>query len=120
MDDLRVPAYGQIDQAAKAFLRLLRDRQTKLIQREGVLLPVKYAIGKPGSVLCVGITGVDIPAHADPRRLENFVEGRNRGGFGLGEGRGRGCEQRGDGGSKNKFFHCLTFPWGRGQSPSSQ
>src|SRR5258708_37356334 len=115
MDDLRVPAYGQIDQAAKAFLRLLRDRQTKLIQREGILLPVKYTIGKPGPVLCVGISGVDIPAHADSRSLENFVEGRNRGGFGLGEGRGRGCEQRGDGGSKNKVFDCWTFRWVRDQ-----
>src|SRR5258708_39740756 len=119
MDDLRVPAYGQIDQAAKAFLRLLRDRQTKLIQREGVLLPVKYAIGKPGSVLCVGITGVDIPAHADPRRLENFVEGRNRGGVGFGEDRGRGREQGGEGGSKNNVFHCLILPLVRGQAPSN-
>src|SRR5207247_515470 len=98
MDNLRVPACGQIDQATEALLGLLRDRQTKLIQREGILLRVKYTIGEPGTVLCVGISGVDIPAHADSRRLENLVEGRSRGGFGLGEDRGRGCEQRGDGG----------------------
>src|ERR1700740_3304371 len=100
VDDLRVPAYGQVDQTAEAFLRLLGHRKAKLIQREGVLLPVKYAIGEPGPILCIGIPGVDVPADADPGRLENLVESRDRGGFGLGEDRGRGCEQCGYGGSK--------------------
>src|SRR2546429_7339209 len=109
MDNLRVPAYGDINQPSKTFLRLLGDGQADLIQREGILLPVKYTIGEPGPILCVGKSGVDIPAHADPRRLENLVECRSRGGFGLGERRGPGCEKRGDGRSENKVFHWLTL-----------
>src|SRR2546423_14295952 len=112
MDNLRVPAYGDINQPSKTFLRLLGDGQAELIQREGILLPVKYTIGKPGPVLCVGKSGIDIPAHADSGSLENLVECRSRGGVCFSEGRGPGCGQRGDGGSENKVFHFLAFSLG--------
>src|SRR5713226_5961783 len=62
---------------------------------------------------------VDITAHADPRRLEDLVESRGRGRFGLGEHRGRGREQRGYGRGNKKFFHCWTFRWVRRPSPFS-
>src|SRR5438309_843976 len=112
MDHLRVFADSKIDQTPKTFLRLLRDRQAELAQCNRVVFQVKTP-GRERSLIPVRvrISGINIPAHADPGRLENLVEGRNRGGFGLGEDRGRGCEQCGDGGSKKKFFHCWTFRW---------
>src|SRR2546430_17569814 len=117
MDNLRVPAYGDINQPSKTFLRLLGDGQAELIQREGILLPVKYTIGKPGPVLCVGKSGIDIPAHADSGSLENLVECRSRGGVGLSQGRGRGCEKRGGGGRGEKVFHFWALCVVRGPNP---
>src|SRR5437879_3731020 len=118
MDHLRVFADSKIDQTPKTFLRLLRDRQAELAQCNRVVFQVKTP-GRERSLIPVRvrISGIDIPAHADPRRLENLVEGRNRGGFGLGEDRGGGREQCGYGGSKKKFFHCSTFRWVRRTKP---
>src|SRR6266853_2660630 len=91
------------------------------MQCEGIVLRIEHPSRERGFEISirVRVPGVDIPAHADSRSLENLVESRGRGGFGLGEDRGRGCEQRGDGGSKNKFFHCWTFRWGERPSPFS-
>src|SRR6267378_6902981 len=101
MDDLGIPSYGDIDESPEAFFRLFGDGQTELVQPEGAGLTIEHpGAGEPGTFVQVRIPGIDITAHADPRRLENLVESRDRGGFGLGEYRGRGCEQRRDGRSE--------------------
>src|SRR5258705_12408182 len=106
MDHLGICADGEIDETTKPFFGLFRDCQTERMQRERIFLVVEYSCcnGRAFNIsVRMRIPGVDIPAHADPRRLENLVEGRNRGGFGLGENRGWSREQRRDGRSKNKF-----------------
>src|SRR5882762_9799477 len=87
MDKLPVPSYGEIDQAAKALFRLLGDGQAELVQPEGTALTIEHPSVEPGTFVQVRVPSIDIPAHADPRRLENLDESRNRGGFGLGEHR---------------------------------
>src|SRR5258707_14544901 len=117
MDHLGICAHGEIDQASEAFLRLLGDRESNLVQCERVVLVVEYSRWNSSRStdtdfdisIRVRIPGIDITAHADPRRFEDLVESRDRGGFGLGEHRGRGCENRGYGRSDKKFFHCWTF-----------
>src|SRR2546428_10802798 len=112
MDHLGILAHSDINQASEALFRLFGDLQAELTQRERVVFQVEHA-GAERSLVPVRmrVHRVDITAYADPRRFENLFESRNRGGFGLGEHGGRGCEQRGNGGSKKKFFHCWTFRW---------
>src|SRR5437899_253694 len=83
------------------------------MQCEGIVLRIEHPSRERGFEISirVRVPGVDIPAHADSRGLENLVESRSRGGFGLREDCGRGCEQRGNGRSNKKFFHCWTFRW---------
>ncbi len=114
MNYLSIRPRGNIDQPTKTFLGLFGNCQTELVQSERVVLLVEHPSRERGFDISVrmGVPGIDITAHADPRRLENLVEGRNRGGFGLGEHGGRGCEQRRNGGSKKKFFHFLDLSLG--------
>src|SRR6266704_6802472 len=120
MNYLSIRPRGNIDQPTKTFLGLFGNCQTELVQSERVVLRIEHSSREHSLIpVRVRIPGVNIPAHADPRRLENLVEGRNRGGFGLGEHGGRGCEQRRNGGSKKKFFHCWAFRWVRRPSPFS-
>src|SRR2546429_4347473 len=108
MDHLSILAYGYIDQTPEAFFRLFGNRESELMQGERVVLVVEYSCwnGRTFNIsIRVRIPGVNIPGHADPRRLENLVESRDRGGFGLGKHRDRGCEQGGKGRCKNNFFY---------------
>src|SRR5260221_4666615 len=117
MDHLGVLAHGEIDYAAKTFFRLFGYREPELMQGERVVLVVEYSCRNRRTFnipVRMRIPSIDIPAHADPRRFENLVESRGRGGFGLGEDCGRGCEQRGYGRSGKKVFHCLTLLFGVG------
>src|SRR6266853_5429130 len=91
------------------------------MQCEGIVLRVEHPSRERGFEISVRVRvpGIDIPAHADPRRLEDLVESRSRRWLGLGEHRGRGREQRGNSRDNKKFFHCWTFRWVRRPSPFS-
>src|SRR6266571_4951555 len=120
MNYLSIRPRGNIDQPTKTFLGLFGNCQAELVQSERVVLLVEHSVRERGLIpVRVRVHRVDIPAHADPRRLENLVERRNRGGFGLGERRGRSCKHRRNGRSEKKFFHCLTFRWVSRPSPFS-
>src|SRR5712692_7723047 len=111
MDELSIPPYSEIDQASKAFFRLLRDAESKLIQCERIVLRIEHPGRKPGFnvPVCVRVPRVNVPAHANTRGLENLIQSRYGAGLRLSEHRGRGCEERRNGGSKKKLFHCWTF-----------
>src|SRR6266705_6165900 len=82
------------------------------MQRERIFLRVEHPGREPTSlevVVRMRVLHVDIPAHADTRSLENLIQSRYGAGLRLSEHRGRGCEERRNGGSKKKLFHCWTF-----------
>src|SRR5690349_21737516 len=117
MNDLRVLADREIDQAAEAFFGLLCDRQTELMQRERIVLRVENSRRNAcrtanrafDVAVRVRVPGVDVAARRNPRRLEDLVERRRRRRLGLGERSPRSGKEGGNGGSNQHFFHWWTF-----------